>query len=100
MPTPALCRTVLYRASADDAVTINKRRKDAQVSDAWREETGAIAHVGNEVAEGQQFPATIVRLWQHGMVNLQVQLDGNDCYWATSRAEGDAPGTWAWPEVK
>lgn len=99
MTTPTLGRTVLYRASADDAVVINKRRKDAHVSGVWRGETGVIAHVGNEVVEGQLFPGTVVRVWQHGTVNLQIQLDGNDIFWATSRAEGDAPGMWAWPEV-
>ncbi|MEW1922314.1 hypothetical protein [Streptomyces sp. NPDC088360] len=100
MPTPTLGRTVLFRASADDAAQINKRRKDAHDSGLFHQETGAVAHVGNEVAEGQQFPGVIVRLWQAGSVNLQVHLDGNDVLWATSRSEGNAPGQWAWPEVR
>jgi hypothetical protein len=29
--------------------------------------------------------------------NLKVFLDGEDCYWATSRSLGDKPGTWSWP---
>lgn len=100
MPTPTLGRTVLYRASADDATQINKRRKDAHESGLWREENGAVAHVGNNVVEGQQFPAEIVRVWAGDLVNLQVKLDGNDIFWATSRAQGDDVSQWAWPEVK
>lgn len=68
----------------------------------WPE--GAQAHIGNNVAEGQRFPGIVVRDWQ-GMkdplapepdnpaVNLQVWLDGNDTFWATSRREGEGPGT-------
>ncbi|GAA4560510.1 hypothetical protein [Planotetraspora kaengkrachanensis] len=33
----------------------------------------------------------------NGVCNLQVLLDGNDAYWATSRTEGDEPGRWSWP---
>jgi hypothetical protein len=33
------------------------------------------------------------------MVNLQVVLDGNDHYWATSRIQGDEPGQWRWPPI-
>lgn len=99
MPEPTIGRTVHYRASADDAVRINKRRKDAYKSGAYAQEDGTIAHVGNDVAEGQVFPAVIVRVWNVGSVNLQVLMDGNDVYWATSRSEGEDPGQWAWPEV-
>jgi hypothetical protein len=99
MPEPTIGRIVLYRASQYDADRINKRRKDAYSSGAYAEESGTIAHIGNDVAEGQLFPALIVRVWQGGLVNLQVQLDGNDVYWATSRKEGEDVGTWHWPEV-
>ncbi|WP_329272062.1 hypothetical protein [Streptomyces sp. NBC_01451] len=94
---PTLGRNVHYRASADDAVRINKRRKDAYTSGAYAQEDGTIAHLGNDVAEGQIFPAIVVRVWT-GSVNLQVLLDGNDVFWATSRSEGEEPGKWAWPE--
>lgn len=95
--TPTIGRSVHYRASAYDADRINKRRKDAYKSGSYAEENGTIAHVGNDVAEGQIFPAIVVRVWS-GSVNLQVLLDGNDTYWATSRSEGEDPGQWAWPE--
>lgn len=99
MPTPTLGRTVLFRASADDAAQINKRRKDATESRIASKESGAVVHVGNEVAEGQVFPGVMVRIWQAGSVNLQVHLDGTDVFWATSRSEGNEPGQWTWPEV-
>ncbi|WP_369042182.1 hypothetical protein [Streptomyces sp. Midd1] len=97
--TPTIGRTVHYRASADDAARINKRRKDAYNSGAYGEEDGTIVHVGNDVAEGQVFPAVIVRVWSGGSVNLQVLMDGNDVFWATSRSEGEDPGKWTWPQV-
>jgi hypothetical protein len=72
---------------------------------------GAQAHIGNDVAEGMRFPGVVVRDWaeEHedsrtGMpddpaVNLQVWLDGNDSYWATSRHEDGSkspkPGTFS-----
>ncbi|MGW3153664.1 hypothetical protein [Streptomyces sp. NPDC001089] len=98
-PQPTLGRLVHYRVSEYDAELINRRRKDAYESGTFQEKTGAIAHVGNQVSEGQVFPALIVRLWSAGTVNLQVFLDGNDVFWATSRQEGDDVGNWAWPEV-
>lgn len=58
---------------------------------------GAQAHIGNNAEAGQVYPAVSVRVWSPGMANLQVFLDGNDVYWATSRHEGTDPGTWAWP---
>jgi hypothetical protein len=59
--------------------------------------TGHVAHVGNQVTAGDVYPAMIVRVWgdtPESAVNLQVHLDGNDTYWATSRVVGD----YAWPE--
>ena len=97
-PTVTVGRTVLYRVSEYDATQINKRRKDAYTSGAYHEENGTIAHIGNEVIEGQVFPAVVVRVWSGDLVNLTVQLDGNDTLWATSRQQGDAVGNWSWPE--
>ncbi|MFC9505355.1 hypothetical protein [Streptomyces sp. NPDC057002] len=97
-PTPTVGRTVLYRATEYDAEQINKRRKDAYTSGSYAEENGTIAHVGNQVTEGQVFPAVVVRVWEGGLLNLQVHLDGNDVFWATSRQEGEDVGTWHWPE--
>ncbi|MEU3979583.1 hypothetical protein AB0F77_05645 [Streptomyces sp. NPDC026672] len=99
MASPTIGRTVHYRVTQYDAERINKRRKDAYKSGAYAEENGTIAHVGNDVAEGQIFPAVVVRVWSGDLVNLQVLMDGNDTYWATSRSEGEDPGQWAWPKV-
>ncbi|MEU9050213.1 hypothetical protein AB0D37_07370 [Streptomyces sp. NPDC048384] len=99
MASPTIGRIVHYRVTEYDADRINKRRKDAYKSGAYAEENGTIAHVGNDVAAGQVFPALVVRVWSGDLVNLQVSLDGNDTYWATSRAEGEDTGQWAWPEV-
>ena len=98
-PSPTPGRIVQYRVSADDADMINRRREDYATS-AKSIRTGFIAHAGNRVAEGQIFPALIVRVWDDAAngVNLKVFLDGNDDLWATSRKEGDDVGTWHWPE--
>ncbi|HVK23224.1 MAG TPA: hypothetical protein VM677_17850 [Actinokineospora sp.] len=50
----------------------------------------------NQVAQGQTFPALIVRDAGE-CVNLQVFVDGAFTYWATSRTRGDQPGQWTWP---
>lgn len=54
----------------------------------------------NPVAKGQVYPAMVVAVFGNGAnANLKVFLDGGPGaeYWATSRPEGDAPGTWCWP---
>ncbi|UXX97676.1 hypothetical protein N7U49_21865 [Streptomyces sp. AD2-2] len=99
MASPTIGRIVHYRATEYDAEQINRRRTDAYKSGAYAEENGAIAHTGNDVAEGQIFPALVVRVWSGDLVNLQVHLDGNDVLWATSRSVGENPGQWEWPEV-
>jgi hypothetical protein len=105
-------RTVHYTLNAQDAIEINRRRTTGrEIADriqskivnpqggsdvvAWP--VGAQAHIGNNAEAGQVYPAVSVRVWSPGMANLQVLLDGNDVYWATSRHEGTEPGTWAWP---
>lgn len=101
---PTIGRIVHYTLTAHDAAEINRRRTDwtrnrhDEVS-GERGGKGYQAHVGNTAAEGDVYPATIVRVWSepHVTVNLQVHLDGNDTFWATSRAEGAKPGTWSWP---
>lgn len=97
--TPTLGRVVHYTVSQEDADKINKRRED--FAEHLRkypsfEPTGYIAHFGNTVKEGDTFTATIVRAWPTS-ANLQVLLDGNDTFWATSVSEGEGPRTWAWP---
>lgn len=97
---PSIGRIVHYALSASDAEAINRRRKDFHESRSADQHTGYVGHVGNHVAEGDRFPALIVRVWEESQltINAQVFLDGTDVYWATSRAEGTEPGTWAWPE--
>jgi hypothetical protein len=105
---PTIGRVVHYTLNNADAQAINVRRADFQAfqrSHAHPHEpgqpgaTGHVAHVGNTAVAGQVFPATVVRVFDPSTTtaNLQVLLDGNDTYWATSRVEGDTAGTWAWP---
>jgi hypothetical protein len=48
---------------------------------------------------GDVLPAIITRAFEGAgtAVNLQVFLDGNHSYWATSRSEGTDHGQWSWP---
>lgn len=94
---PSVGRIVKYRLTEFDANDINRRRKDFHQS---RSADQFVGHVGNDATEGDVYPAVIVRVWSESTVtcNLQVLLDGTDTYWATSRAEGESAGTWAWPE--
>jgi len=105
VPSPSAAH-VLYKLSEHDAKEINRRRSDAgafarKLGPAEPGETGRAGHVlhsGNEVREGQVFPAFKVADWG-ASANLHVLLDGNDAHWATSRAEGDEPGQWSQPEA-
>jgi hypothetical protein len=83
---------VIYTLTDGDAEAINRRRVTGVLGDNWP--AGAQAHYGNNVGAGMKFPALIVRLWGGSMVNLQVLLDGNDSYWASSRSAGHGPGLW------
>jgi hypothetical protein len=105
MSQPTIGRIVHYQLSDADADAINRRRDDYEAFQRGRTPVlpgqpgrdGHIAHVGNRVMAGDTFPAMIVRTFGAAYVNLQVHPDGNDTYWATSRAEGSTPGTWTWP---
>ena len=96
-------RIVHYTLSEHDAEAINKRRKDAKNLNGAgvtlaSQELGAQIHVGNEVRAGEQYPATIVRVFQSAnSANLRVWLDGNDDFWACSVSEGDGGRHWNWP---
>ncbi len=112
---PQVGSQVVYTLASGDAEQINRRRADA---DAYRRlhpapgataspghpgRTGFVAHFGNQASEGDVYPAVVVRDWDEaaGTVNLQVLLDGNDTYWATSRTEAreqwPSPGQWCVP---
>ena len=94
--TPTAGRIVQYVLSEHDATAINARE----------------GRNGNQAVVGQTYPAMVVRTFGGPAVNLQVFLDGEDSFWATSRNEDagtvDAPdvpagtsykgGTWHWPE--
>ena len=84
MPLPTLGRIVLYKLSEDDARHIQQQRSH----------NGTMA---NMAGVGHKYPAVVVSTFGGEAVNLQVLLDGPDSFWATSRHEGDQPGTWAWP---
>lgn len=112
---PSLGRIVHYRLSAQDVEQIMRRRTTgASIAERMKVQvsqvetatpilgwpTGAQAHIGNDVAEGETYPMLIVRVWGTGpesAVNGQVFLDGNDVFWATSRTVGIQPGTFGWP---
>lgn len=84
IPSPG--RVVHYTISEGDAAVLVA--KDA-------------SHHRNQVSAGEIYPAMIVRVFGEprvgGPVNLQVFLDGDCSYWATSRHEGDEPGQWREP---
>src|SRR6266545_2012738 len=97
-------RIVHYQLSEQDAAEINRRRADYRAFAAGHahphepgqpDAPGYLAHVGNSVNAGDVYPAMVVRVFEgYDGVNLQVALDGNDCFWATSRHEGDEHGQW------
>jgi hypothetical protein len=109
---PTIGRIVHYKLSTSDAAQINQRRYDSgtfrrglgyPIESGEPGRTGHIEHTGNGATGGEVYPAMIVRVWGETTttVQLQVFLDGNDTYWATSRilAEDPAgePGRWHWP---
>lgn len=94
-------RIVHYVLTADDAGAVNRRRQhySAYQSESWP--GGAQAHSGNHVNEGEHVPTVVTVAWENESnngINGQVLLDGNDSLWVTSVQEGEAPGTWHWPE--
>lgn len=108
MPIPTIGRIVHYHLAQYDAEQINRRREDARqralAVSGPDLMTGMVVHSGNHVNEGDVFPAMITRVWSANpepgaAVNLQVFLDGNDTYWATSRcaAEEPTPCRFTWP---
>jgi hypothetical protein len=84
VPLPTIGRTVLYKLTEDDARRIQQQRSHDSTT-------------GNMPRAGHAYPAVVVASYGDEALNLQVLLDGPDSHWATSRHEGDEPGTWAWP---
>lgn len=98
--TPTLGRFVHYTLNAADAEAINRRRTDFAARPDGPGNEGFQGHVGNSARAGQAYAALVVCVFEGAEVaNLQVYLDGNDSYWATSRREGEPGehGTWIWP---
>jgi hypothetical protein len=105
MQTPTIGCIVLYTLTEAEAAAINKRREDYK---AFAREhvpapapgepgaSGHQSHVGNSAREGDQYPAVVVRVFDPSSTtaNLQVFLDGNDTYWATSAKLGEGPYTY------
>lgn len=86
---PSMCRIVSYKLSAGDVNRIDQILPMSVDGQQRR----------NSVIEGAEYPALIVCTWGDGSsANLQVFLDGDCSYWATSRTEGDEPGKWSWPK--
>lgn len=103
VPTPG--RVVLYSVNGQQALDVNRRRKDAWAKMDWHRalKSGTQVHVGNEVKEGDVFPAIVIRVWgdqPDSCVNLHVLLDGNDTLWATSVKVGEQPGTFHWMDYQ
>lgn len=104
---PTLGRVLLYMLSATDADEVNRRRTSGpairQGIDKGQWPIGAQAHIGNPAAEGQAFPADVVRVRPGGIINLQVKLDGTDTLWVQGAVQAEdgklTPGTWQWPQV-
>jgi hypothetical protein len=107
---PSIGRIVHYRLSAQDAEQMNRRRTTgASIADRMKHEvalnayawpSGAQAHIGNDVKEGDTFPMVITRVWgsnADAAVNGQCFLDGNDVLWVTSVCVGEGPRTYSWP---
>lgn len=84
---PSVGRIVHYRLSEGDASVIAHQRLTVGSPQS------------NAAQAGDVYPAIVVRVFDPSVTtaNLQVFLDGTDSYWATSRQEGDDPGTWFWP---
>ena len=96
-----------YVVSGKDATDIMRRRTSSgSILDrmhgnppTWP--SGAQAHIGNHVSALDIYPAMIVGLnGCSGIVNLKVELDGTDCYWAENVVYDPAKGegTWHWTQ--
>lgn len=101
MTPPTIGRIVHYRLSEQDANEINRRRGHAvlHMKEHRDNATGTQIHVGNVLQPGEVLAAIVVRVFDDDLnVNLQVFLDGNDTYWATSRGHSaETKGCWFWP---
>lgn len=89
MITASVGRIVHYVLNDVDVANINSQR------------SAGSGKSGNSPVEGQHYAAILVCTWEGATsANLQVFLDGNDTYWATSRSQNDdaVQGSWHQPE--
>lgn len=101
-PSLGLGRIVLYTLSSQDVDAINDRQRRIDSMPASVAATALLPN-NNPLRPGQICPAIIVRVWdkpdaEYATVNLQVLLDGDHTYWATSRSHGDGEGQWYEPQ--
>lgn len=99
--TPTIGRIVLYTLTEQDVIAITDRQRRIDSMPASVAATALLPN-HNPLRAGQVYPAVIVRVWsepptEHSGVNLQVLLDGDHAYWATSRTQGDGEGYWHQP---
>lgn len=85
---PTIGRIVHYTLSEHDEASILRQYP--------MHDAAGVRASRNPASAGQTYPALVVRVFDPS-ANLQVFLDGDVTYWATSRTEGDGPGYWAWP---
>ncbi|MFG3438314.1 hypothetical protein ACGF0J_13815 [Nonomuraea sp. NPDC047897] len=89
-PAPTIGRIVHYKLSGHDVSMIDLHNMQSY---------GGQGIVRSPVKLGDVYPAMVVRTFEGAekTANLQVLLDGNTSYWATSRSEGPDQGQWSWP---
>lgn len=88
----------LYRLTASDAETVNRRRTSGgaiarrltENPPQWPK--GAQAHIGEPVKAGDEFPLIITRRLENGRFSGQVILDGSDTLWVRDVPWGIGPG--------
>ena len=95
---PKVGDAVLYKLSSYDVDAIEAARAERNAAIP-----GSFSRA-NQVHAGDIYHATVVRTFDSdddtttavgNNINLSVQLDGDDTYWATSRREGDIDGTYS-----
>jgi len=92
MSQPTIGRIVLYRMADDD---VTRCRHDLSHNPP------RLLKQFNQPQAGQTYAAVVTSVTDHPDhpdVNLRVLLDGPFDFFAPSRDEGEAPGTWHWPE--
>ncbi|SDI20040.1 hypothetical protein SAMN05421505_1387 [Sinosporangium album] len=87
---PTIGRIVHYKLSGHDVSMIDLESMQS---------FGGQGVIRSPAKLGDVLPAIITRTYEGSgtAVNLQVFLDGNHSYWATSRSQGTDHGQWSWP---